>query len=295
MYLPDVELHEAASLDDASALLSRYAPDARLLAGGTDVLVDLKTGRLNVHHVITLGGINQLRGMMSSNDGLRIGAMTTIGELEHSSFLKGGYVILHDASSRMAALQVRNVATVGGNIAGAVPCADLPPALMVLKTRLEIWSPGGKRTMPLEELLLGPRETSLQSDEILTAILVPPPPPPECFGAAYERFALREGNAIAVASVAAGVEFESDMTVREARLVLGAVAPMPRLVESVDKLLAGRRLDESALSAAANVAMEAAEPISDIRGSAQYRRELVGILTKRALLKAARRVEGGGA
>ncbi len=290
MYLPDVQLHETTSLDDAGELLGRYGDDARLLAGGTDVLVDLKTRRLDVHHIISINGIRQLQGLTKSDAGLRIGALTRIAELERSPLLHDDFEILHEAASQMAAPQIRNVATVGGNVAGAVPCADLPPALMVMRARLEIWSPSGRRTMPIEDCFLGPRLTSLVSDEILTAIIVPHPP--EIFGAAYERFSLRKGNAIAVASVAAGVEFNRDMTVREASLVMGAVAPVPRLVESINDLLEGRRLDEQTLNLASGAAMEAAEPISDIRGSARYRRDLVGILTRRALVEAGRRARG---
>lgn len=290
MYLPDVQLHEAATLEDASAFLRLHGDDARLMAGGTDILVDLKTGRLDIAHVISIGAIEQLRGITINSDGLRIGAMTTITELDSALADKPQYVVLRDAAGKMAARQIRNVATVGGNIAGAVPCADLPPTLLVMKAQLEIWSPRGTRIMPLGECLLGPRETALRADEILLAILVPPPP--KASGAAYERFALREGNAIAVASVAASVELTSNGLVKAALLALGSVAPMPKPVDSVGELLAGRTLDDDALHAAAEAAMRAAEPISDIRGSAEYRRELVGILTKRALLKAALRAGG---
>ncbi len=287
MYLPTLELHEATSLDEAAALLNRYAPDARLLAGGTDLLVDLKTGRGTAGHLVSIQGISELRGVSETSSGLRIGALTTLNELDASPVIARRYPALRDATGRMAAPQIRNAATVGGNIAGAVPCADLPPVLLVSGASVVLWSPTGERRVGLEDLFVGPRETILQQDEVLIAVTVPTPP--RGFGAAYARFALRDGNAIAVAAVAAGLLLDPDDTVRKARIALGAVAPTPRLVEPAGALLAGRPVDEDALDEAAEAAIAAAEPITDIRGSAEFRRRLVGTLTRRAIRHARRR------
>jgi carbon-monoxide dehydrogenase medium subunit len=287
VHVPTIELHEAGTLSEAAALLARYAPDVRLLAGGTDVLVDLKTARTATGHLITLQAIDELRGVTDTDSGLEIGAMATITELDRTPAVARSYPVIRDATSRMAAPQVRNAATVGGNLAGAVPCADLPPVLLVSDASVVLWSPAGRRTVALDELLVGPRQTSLRPDELLEKVLVPTPP--RGSGCAYARFALRDGNAIAVAAVAAGLLLDEDGTVREARIALGAVAPTPKLVESAAAALTGRAPDDEAVAKAAEAAMAAAEPISDVRGSAEYRRRLVGTLTCRAVAAAARR------
>lgn len=285
MHIPSIEVHKAASLEEASALLGRFAPDVRLLAGGTDVLVDLKSERIDVGHLVALGGIAKLRGVTQDAGGLRIGALTTLAELDRSPLVTGANAALRDATSQMATPQVRNAATVGGNIAGAVPCADLPPILIAMKASALLWSAAGERSVALEDLIVGPRLTSLREGELLAAVTVPRAP--ARFGAAYSRFGLREANAIAVAGVAAGLELNDDQTVRGARIVLCAVAPVPKRVDA--GFLAGRVLDEAGLDRAAAAAMEAAEPISDLRGSAGYRRRLVGTLTRRALASARQR------
>lgn len=288
MHIPSVEVHKAATLEEASALLGRFSPDVRLLAGGTDVLVDLKTARFSVGHLVALGGIKKMRGITEERDGLRIGALATIAELDRSPLVAGAYAALRDATSRMATPQVRNAATVGGNIAGAVPCADLPPILIAMNATALLSSDQGERTVALEDLVVGPRTTVLRNNELLSAVNVPRPP--ARFGAAYARFGLREANAIAVAGVAVALALNDDRTVRSARIALCAVAPVPRFVKEATRLLVGRVLDERACAQAAELAMEAAEPISDLRGSAEYRCELVGTLTRRALAAAQQRI-----
>jgi carbon-monoxide dehydrogenase medium subunit len=287
VYLPDLELHEAHTLEDAAALLKRHGSSARLLAGGTDILVDLKTCRITTAHLISIGRIKGLRSIEVTPSGLSIGAMTTLTDLNDAA-LPDPYAAIHEATGVMAAPHVRNVATVGGNLASAVPCADLPPILIVMHAHVHLYSPSGHRDVPLGEFFIGPRRTARGDDEILTKITVPAPP--SRFGAAYARFALRDGNAIAVASVAASLTLDDSGVIRDAALAMGAVAPIPLIVEEAASVLSGRRLDESALADAAEAAMASALPISDLRGSAGYRRDLCGVLTRRALLNAADRI-----
>lgn len=289
MYLPDIELHEAATLEKAVVVLATYTPDVRLLAGGTDVLVDLKTGRVGVAHLVSISRIDALRGISETDDGLRIGALTTISQLDRSPLVRKRFSPMLDATGKMAAPQIRNVATVGGNIASAVPSADLPPILTAMNASVTLWSATGRRKVPLETFFVGPRQTVRRNDEVLTEILVPEAPPG--FGAAYARFSLRDGNAIAVAAVAAGLLLNSNNTVQDARIVLGAVAPIPRLVISAGARLIGQPPNEDAFRAAADIALKAADPISDLRGSADFRRELVGVLTRRALTTAHQRAK----
>lgn len=293
MHLPDIELHEAATLQEAAAVKRRYAPDARLLAGGTDLLVDLKAGRVTAGHLVSVNRIDALRGVSETDGSLCIGALTTITQLHSSPIVGQRFSPILDATGKMAAPQIRNVATVGGNIACAVPCADLPPILTAIHASVALWSPKGERSVPLEAFFMDARQTVLRDDEVLTGVLVPKPRPG--FGAAYARFALRDGNAIAVAAVAAGLTLGRDNTVRNACIVLGAVAPIPKVVEAAQTLLVGEHADEEVFNAAAVAAMEAAEPISDVRGSADFRREVVGVMTRRALATACRRAKENAA
>ncbi len=287
MYLPDIALHEATTLEEAATLLRRHGPDTRLLAGGTDLLVDLKTGRIKAEHVVSINRISSLRGVTDTGNGIRIGALTTITELSRSPIVRERFPAILDATRNMAAQQIRNMATVGGNIASAVPCADLPPILMVMDALVELWSADEEREDPLASFFVGPRDTIRRDDEILTAVLVPHHP--SGYGAAYARFALREGNAIAVASVAAGVQLDGEGRIGHARIALGAVAPMPKPAPSAGRLLIGQRPSDDAFAAAADAAMTEAEPISDIRGSAEFRCELIGVLARRALATACQR------
>jgi len=287
VYLPDIQLHEAKTLTEASGLLVHYGNDARLLAGGTDLLVDLKTGRIQTDHLISINRVDGLRGIEITDGSLRIGALTTITELCRSSIIHDHFAPILDAASQMAATQVRNMATVGGNLASAVPCADLPPILMVMNASVELWSPTGERAVPLDAFFAGPRQTIRRDDEVLTAIIVPRPP--ARFGAAYARFALRAGNAISVAGVAAGLLMNDDETVLEARIALGAVSPFPKCVPAATDCLIGEIITGDVLDKVAAEATRAADPISDVRGSADYRREIVGILTRRAVTAASER------
>ncbi|MFH0981245.1 MAG: FAD binding domain-containing protein [Planctomycetota bacterium] len=177
MYIPDIELHETTTLEEATSAMARYAPDVRLLAGGTDVLVDLKTGRIRVGHLVSLTRIAALRGISETSDGLRVGALTTITQLDRSPVVGRRYSALLDATREMAGPQIRNVATVGGNIASAVPCADLPPILTAMHASVVLWSAEGQREVPLEAFFVGARRTIRREDEVLTAVLVPQPPP----------------------------------------------------------------------------------------------------------------------
>lgn len=291
MYIPDFELHRPSTLDQAVALLKQHGLDARLLAGGTDLLVDLKTGRVVADHVVSLHNIDGLRGLEMDGGTLRIGALTTVNQLNSSPLLNGAFSALRDATTRMAAHQIRNAATVGGNIASAVPCADLPPLLITMKAEVVLWSGNGERNVPLETFFLGPRQTVMQEGEVLTAVRVPEPRPG--FGAAYARLALRNGNGIAVAAVAAGLKLNDDGVIEEARIALGAVAPIPLYAEEAGALLAGRQADVAAFAESAAAAEKAAEPISDVRGSKDYRRDVVGVLATRALEGALSRATGG--
>lgn len=289
MYLPTVELHQISSLTEASALLERFGNSARLLAGGTDLLVDLKAKRVSIDHIISINKIAELKGISFDDSALSIGALTTITELDESPIVCERFPAIVDATRSMAVRQIRNLATVGGNLASAVPCADLPPILTAMNASARLWSPERQRLLSLEEFFLGARRTARQENEILSGVVVPQALPG--FGAAYARFGLREGNAIAVASVAAGIQLGSDGTIDTAKVVLGAVAPIPKVAARASALLSGAAPTETQFALAADEAVAEADPISDVRGSAAFRRELVGVLARRALASALRRAK----
>ena len=223
MYVPDVELHQVTTLDEAASLMARHAPDARLLAGGTDLLVDLKTGRVAVGHLVSLNRIDELRGIAKTEAGLRIGALTTITELGDSPVVREGIAPILDAAMQMAARQIRNMATVGGNVSCAVPCADLPPILTAMKAGVQLWSPGGERGVALEGFYAGPRQTILRDDEVLTAVVVPGSP--RGFGALLAGHAVEFPLSIAAPRVhklaAAYASDDADCVIDVTRALLG--------------------------------------------------------------------------
>jgi CO/xanthine dehydrogenase FAD-binding subunit len=288
--LSDIKFHEASTLEQAAELMARCGTHARFLAGGTSLVVDLKTDRYQTDHVISLNRISSLSGIAATDDGVRIGALTTLNEVATSDLIREKCLVIREAAREMASPQIRNLGTVGGNIVGAVPCADLPPVLAVSNATINLWSPSGVRNMPVEAFFVGPRQTARRTDEILTEVIVPQAP--ARFGAAYARFGLREANSVAVAAVAASLLLKPDGTVEKARICLSAVAGKPTLVAGADGALAGKALDQSGLDRAAEAAMATAQPISDVRGTAGYRRELIGTLTRRALLTAQKRAAG---
>ncbi len=290
MILSEAEFHQASTLEQAAELMASWGAQAQLLAGGTGLVVDLKTDRYPAGHVISINRIAALRGISPADGGVRIGALTTLNQLATSALIRQRFLVLVEAAREMASPQIRNLGTVGGNIVGAVPCADLPPVLTVMHATVGLWSPTGQRVIPIETFFVGPRATVRRNDEILTEVFVPDPP--KRFGAAYARFGLREANSVAVAAVAAGLVLREDGKVGAARICLNAVASTPKLVTAAERLLVGKALDEAALDRAAEAAVEAAQPISDLRGTADYRRDLVGIMTRRALVAAHTRAMG---
>jgi len=280
LYVPDIELYEARTMDEVFELFERHT-DARILAGGTDLLVDLKSGRASVTSLISIKKIDSLKQISLDNGDLHIGSLTTITALNDSPMVHERFPSLIDAASRMAAPQVRNAATVGGNVVSAVPCADLPPILMALDASVVTKSSDDERTIPLTSFFQHVRQTALSPGEIVTSIIVPAPRPRS--GAAYKRFSLRDGNSISVAGVAVNMQLNVSGEIESARVALGAVSPTPMLVEGAGSLLVGQKLDEKIGAEVASKAIAACRPISDVRGSADFRREIVGVLTKRAL------------
>jgi carbon-monoxide dehydrogenase medium subunit len=281
-----MEYHRPGSLTEACHLLQGLPPDAILLAGGTDVMVDLRRGTKAPSHLVSLADLRELQEIRLEGETLRIGALVTPARLEGSPEVRAMRPELLDAVGVFGTPQVRNRATVGGNLCTAASCADFAPLLLALSSRVLVAAPDGNLDVPADLFFGDHRKTILAAGHILAEILVPVRRSHE--GAAYETFGLRATNFISVASAAAFLRFDGD-TCTGARLSLGAVAPTPILVEAAEEGLAGSKAADDDLAAAAAEAVRASAPITDIRGSAEHRRELVEVLSLRALRRARER------
>lgn len=290
MEIADFTYHRPATLAEACELGRRHGKEARFLAGGTELLVDLKKKRDAAHHLISLRDIPKLGEIHSDNGNLRIGGLAKLAELEESPVVQSVFPALAEGIGRLGSTHIRNQATIGGNFCGAVPCADTPPICIAGGARLRISSVDSEREVAAEEFFLNPRETVLDGGEILKEILIPAQPPAS--GVSYQRFSLRRGSALSVAAVAARIVLEG-AAIAGARVVLGAVAPVPLLARDCSRSLEGGAPSDDLFTRAAKVAAAEAKPITDLRGSEAFRRDLVEALTLRALRDATERARGG--
>ena len=274
--------HRPRSLEQALALRAE-TPDACFVAGGTDLWVQLRrtAGKGGPSTVVSLRGVEEL-GSVSTDEqtgGVRIGAAVTIARVLREPLILERYGVLAQACAMLGSPQIRNVATVGGNLCNASPCADTAPPLLVLGARVELAAPGGTRQMALEELFTGPGETALEPGELLTAVLLDRPPE-AASGLYLKRRRVRMD--LALASVAAQVESDGRWCER-VRLAAGSVGPTPMRLREVERLVQGREISTRLLAEAQQVASRCIEPISDLRSTAEHRRQIVGVYVRRAL------------
>ncbi|MCM2358362.1 MAG: xanthine dehydrogenase family protein subunit M [Geobacteraceae bacterium] len=283
MYMPDYEYHAPGNLAEACALLGELGGKVTVLAGGSDVLHKMKIGSLAPDHLVSLKNLKELREIRyEQGRGVVIGALVTHDGIYRSQLLQEHFLSLPMAAHTMANTQITNIGTIGGNIVNGSPLADLPPILVALGASVKLVGRSGERVLPLEEFIVGPGKTVIAQDEILTEIVIPDQ---ATTGSTYKKFGLRKSGALAVVSVAAAVTVEGG-TITDARIVLGAVAPVPLRAKSAEASLKGKKVSDAAIEEAAAAAAADSRPISDLRGSDEYRRELVRVFTKRALRKA---------
>lgn len=292
--MPKFEYHAPRSVAEAVDQLSLYGKNAKVFAGGTDLFVSMKKREVLPEHLINLKEIEELKNTHHDEaEGFRIGALVTLGELERSKIVKERFPILWDAIDVMAAPQIRNLGTIGGNLCSAVPSADTAPPLITLGATVTIAGSAGERTVLVEDLFKGPGESVLAPDEILTEILIPAPP--DNSGGAYFKLMRRNALDLALVGVAVSLRLDGDRKVcEEARIALGAVAPTPTRALKAEEVLQGRNIDDDLAAQAGRVASEEARPITDIRASEEHRREMVGVLTKRAIMTALKRTHDKG-
>jgi CO/xanthine dehydrogenase FAD-binding subunit len=272
------EYHAPATLPEALAILADFGGAARALAGGTDLLLKLKAERLAPSAVVNIKRVPQLHSRVV-NSHVSLGALTTLSELRASPTIRSRLPALATAAGTMASVQIRNLATLGGNLCNAAPSADLGPILMALEATALIAGPQGERELPLEEFFTGPGQTALLPGELLTAVRIMP-----ATGlSTYLKLAPRACMDIAVVGIGLALYLEAGICQR-ARIVLGAVAPTPLRARRAEEALVGQRLTAELIEHAAQLAGEAAQPIDDVRGTAWYRRRMVVTLTRRGLL-----------
>ena len=283
----DFEFHNPASLQDVLELLDRYGEDARLMAGGTALVLQMKQRFALPAHVIGLRRLADDNGLntVEERDGhLRIGALCTLRRLEDNSLLRDRIPLLADAVGLVATRRIRSMATIGGALVNGDPNQDPPPALIALDASVELTSGNGSRTCPVEDLFVDYYETDVRPDEVLTALSVPIPSDDSC--GAYLKFLPRTAEDYATVSVAAVVTRESGNTCRDIRLALGAVGTTPVRARVAEDLLRGQELTEDAIRVAAATVPDTVDPLDDFRGSADYKREMAGVFTRRAVLQA---------
>ena len=281
----------ATNLDEAVALMEEFGgKNALLMAGGTDLLVRLKDGEIKPDCIIDLKGISGLTYIdYEDHRGLRIGALSSIADVEKDPKLSSGYAALAEAASSIGSVQIRNKGTIGGNLCNASPSADMAPPLIVMSATVRIVGKAGERILNLEDFFLGPGGTVLRNGEILTEIEVPTPPP--LSGAAYLKLGRRNGMDLAIAGVACLLVMDSKSRCERVRIAMGAVAPTPLRAKEAEALMTGEKIGDELVEQVAKKAAEEAKPISDVRATANYRREIIEVLVKRAIKESINRIE----
>jgi len=264
------------------AVAAMRGDDARALAGGTDLIPQLREGRLRTERVVDLKHIAELTAISALPDGgIAIGAAATAAVLSRHATIAANYAAIAQSACLIGGVQVQNRASLGGNICNAAPSADAVPALLCHQARAVVAGPNGRRELAVEALFKGPGKTSLEPGEILVAILLPPAQPRSA--AKYLRFTPRREMDIAIAGAGTWLRLNADGAIVEARIVLASVGPTPMRAPTAEHKLAGERPTRALLEEAGRLAAGDARPISDTRGSADYRRSLVAVLTARAL------------
>ncbi len=284
MTLPKFEYFAPQSIEEAHQLLLEKGEGAHLLAGGTDLLVKMNHGLLKPAAVIAL---KQLKGLdeisFDAEKGLKIGATALLGDVaSHADILKH-YPAIAAAAKETANVQIRNMGTVAGNLCNAAPSADNAPVLLAMNAEAVIYGKNGERRLPLEEFFKGPGQNALEPGEILTALLVPPPQP--ATGVSYQHISARGKVDISAVCVGVMVKMEKDVC-SALRIFLGAVAPIPMRAKKAEAVVLDQAVDRAVVEKAGAAAMAEASPITDVRATADYRKEMVAVLTRRALAEA---------
>ncbi|HIF73271.1 MAG TPA: xanthine dehydrogenase family protein subunit M [Dehalococcoidia bacterium] len=279
--MPNFDYEAPTSLESALEMLARPG-EVRPLVGGTDVIDQLKSNRRNADIVIDLKRIPELLNIEANGSGLRIGSAVSCTDVHNFTAENGGYPALSESADLVGSIHIQNRASVGGNVCNAAPSADTIPALLIHEAIAHTVSASGAREIPLIDFFAGPGQTVLQKGEILKELVLPAPSANTA--SAYLRFIPRNEMDIAVAGVGSLIEVDpSSGVVTKARIALASVAPTPVRAYAAEEFLEGTVIDAAAIDETADLAVGSAVPITDVRGSAEYRKELIRVLTKRTL------------
>ncbi|MBW2146407.1 MAG: xanthine dehydrogenase family protein subunit M [Deltaproteobacteria bacterium] len=278
--------YEPSTLPEAVEILAEKGGKAYPLAGGTDILVRMKRGDIKPTALVNLKRITGLdRINTESEKGIHIGALALLSTVEHSPVVRANYPVLTQAAGVLGSPSIRNLGTLGGNIGRASPAADTIPALLVLQSRTIVEGPQGKRNVKLDDIFAGPGITTLSPGELITSIFLPEPAPYSA--AVYLKLGRREGMECAIVGVAALLTLSGkNGEAKEARIALSAVAPVPLRAKKAEEVLLSGSLTEERIKEAARAAADESLPMTDMRASSDYRKEMVKVLTFRAIRQA---------
>lgn len=281
------------SVEEAVSILASEKGKAKLLAGGTDLVHMMKANKVAPKIIISTKNITEYRGVEKQNGGVSIGALCTLRDVAQSELIRNEYEFLSSAAGQIGSFQIRCRGTIGGNICNASPAADTAAPLLVLGAETQIQGPGGVRTVPIKDFFLGPGETALSGDEILTRIILPEP---EAKSASlYIKLGRRRAMDLATVGVAVyltlGPSYEK---IKDIRIAISSAAPKPLRVFEAESILRGQAPERELIERSASVSSEASSPITDVRASKEYRKEMVKVLTIRALENAISGLYAGG-
>ncbi|MDP6430311.1 MAG: xanthine dehydrogenase family protein subunit M [Rhodospirillales bacterium] len=278
--MTDIQYEAPDSFDAATALLAKAKGNAKILAGGTDLLVQMKSDLIEPTLLVDIKKIAETRTISQEKGGFRIGAAVTGAELGEHEALCAAWPGVVEAAELIGSTQVQGRATIGGNLCNASPAADSVPAMIAAAAVVSVVGPGGRREVPVENIAAGPGKTSLKKGEIVASFFLPKRP--DRAGDAYLRFIPRTEMDIAVVGVGINLALDGDGLCRDARVGLGAVAPTALLVGPAADALIGTRVDEAALDNLAAATSAACKPIDDKRGTIEFRTDVAGVLARRA-------------
>jgi CO/xanthine dehydrogenase FAD-binding subunit len=279
--LPEFDLLRPTTLPEALEMLAKGAPDVTPLAGGTNVIVDMRAGHRSPRALLDLGKVKELRTIRTEDGHIIVGGGTTIADLLNHPLIAEHGTPLREAAANLGNPLIRNRATLAGNLVDASPAADTAPPLLTLDAEVELASSEGTRRLSLEDFLIGPNETLLRPEELLVAVRWPIPPPQTSGG--FRKVGLRKASACSVVTAAAMVTWNGNGVCKEARIGLGAVAPKPIRPHAAEEALRGQPLTEQVIAEVARLSAEASSPIDDVRGSADYRKRVTEVLVRRLL------------
>jgi len=280
--MPNIELLQPASLDEAVAYLGTHAGETKILSGGTALVIMLKNRLISPLSLLSVGRLKELRSVRHEPGvGLRIGALATIREVEMSALVREKNPTLAQTFGKVGNVRVRNAATVGGNLSEADYASDPPCVLVALRARVKVNSVRGEREIPTTQLFKGFYETALAPDEILTELIVPEPAPGS--RSSYLKYISRSSEDRPCVGMAVVIENESDGSCKDLRLVAGAVSEIPQEIESAEAMARGKRLTDSLIEEIARAYAAGIEPLSDLRGSSWYRKQIIHVMARRAI------------